>query len=381
MTVRPGRGDGGGPEVVVRALQLTGNDMGPLHWTATRDLGKTWMPPWESMTLLGEPAGDSVFEKIHVMPHDHAPTGTMLGLGRTYFTRDTGSDPMQKDETHIYGRPGGAVYAVWNDGRGDWEPWRRLELPRDDHKGTLFRFGGAAQAHVCEDGTILKPTVRHHSDGRTYVGAVRLAFDGETVTVVEVGDVVGEATPGGICEPSMVAFGGRYLMTIRSEYGVPENNHDGRMYHAVSDDGVEWKDFAPWRWDDGEPVDTEQTQQHWLKQGDSLFLVYTRRGELSNGVFRSRAPLWIARVDPETVRLIRETERIVIPENGARMGNFAVESVTEDEVWVITGEWLEQFVPGMKDGDPFYVDCVNNNTRYNRIQYIGDLLLARIRFD
>ena len=56
-------------------------------------------------------------------------------------------------------------------------------------------------------------------------------------------------------------------------------------------------------------MDTEQTQQHWLKQGDSLFLVYTRRSELSRGVFRSRAPLWIARIDPDTLRLIRETER------------------------------------------------------------------------
>ena len=74
---------------------------------------------------------------------------------------------------------------------------------------------------------------------------MRLAFDGKTVTAVEVGDVAGEDTPGGVCEPSMVAFGGRYVMTIRSEYGVPENNHDGRMYHAVSDDGVNWKGFAP----------------------------------------------------------------------------------------------------------------------------------------
>ena len=41
---------------------------------------------------------------------------------------------------------------------------------RRDNQGSLLRLGGAAQAHVGEDGTVLKPTVRHHPDGRIYVG-------------------------------------------------------------------------------------------------------------------------------------------------------------------------------------------------------------------
>ena len=46
----------------------------------------------------------------------------------------------------------------------------------------------------------------------------------------------------------------------------------------------------------------------------------------------------------------------------------------------MTGEWLQQYVAGHEQGMRFWCDLDNNGIKYNRIQYIGDLLLARIRF-
>ena len=62
------------------------------------------------------------------------------------------------------------------------------------------------------------------------------------------------------------------------------------------------------------------------------------------------------------------------------MGNFCVANVGDDEAWVLTGEWREQFVPGHEKGMRFWIDIMDSGTPCNRIQYIGNLLLAKICF-
>ena len=39
--------------------------------------------------------------------------------------------------------------------------------------------------------------------------------------------------------------------------------------------------------------------------------------------------------------LIRESEIILVPELGARLGNFAVTEASEKEAWLITAEWMQ----------------------------------------
>ena len=112
-----------------------------------------------------------------------------------------------------------------------------------------------------------------------------------------------------------------------------------------------------------------------------LYLVYTRRSPLSGGVVRHRAPLFMGEVDPERLCVRRDSERVVIPANGARMGNFCTLNLDDQEAWVITGEWLQALVEGHQEGMPFYVDAARGTSPYNRIQYLGDLLLARLRRD
>src|SRR5690606_19978488 len=98
----------------------------------------------------------------------------------------------------------------------------------------------------------------------------------------------------------------------------------------------------PWCWDDGSDLGNYNTQQHWVTHPQALYLVYTRRGANNDHVFRHRAPLFIAQVNPHTQQVIRSTERVLVPERGARLGNFGVTKVTDHETWVTVTEWMQK---------------------------------------
>ena len=46
-------------------------------------------------------------------------------------------------------------------------------------------------------------------------------------------------------------------------------------------------------------------------------------------------------VDPGKLHVIRSTERILVAERGARLGNFGITDVSADEVWVTVTEWMQ----------------------------------------
>jgi len=66
------------------------------------------------------------------------------------------------------------------------------------------------------------------------------------------------------------------------------------------------------RTDDGGELGSYNTQTHWLTLGDRLYLVYTRRGANNDHIPRHRAPLFIARFDPDRPCVIRDSERIAV---------------------------------------------------------------------
>ena len=130
-------------------------------------------------------------------------------------------------------------------------------------------------------------------------------------------------------------------MTIRAE--------DDRGYITVSADGLQWKPMKAWCWEDGEPLTLSTTQQRWLIHSDALYLVYTRKSEANVNVMRWRAPLYVARVDPTKLCLVRASERIAIPMSGdgvkepatvAHLGNFHTNPVTRDLSLVTVGETI-----------------------------------------
>lgn len=189
------------------------------------------------------------------------------------------------------------------------------------------------------------------------VASALCRFDGQRLSIHKMGNALSHPVKRGMLEPSLVRFDGRCYMTIRAE--------DERGYVAVSDDGLQWEPQRPWTWDDGEPLVTSTTQQHWLPHFEGLFLVYTRKDSTNEKVIRWRAPLFAAEVDLRTLRLIRASEQVVLPLSGdsvqnpkrvALLGNFHTTAAGLNQSWVTVGE------------------------NRSRDDWAGDTLLARIHW-
>jgi len=119
---------------------------------------------------------------------------------------------------------------------------------------------------------------------------------------------------------------------------------------ASGKDGIHFGEAVPWTFDDGAPLLSANAQQHWIARKDALYLVYSRKGANNDHVFRNRAPLFIARVDPDKLAVIRASERVVLPETGLDLaGGFGPVDVGEDETWVVSSEMA--FPEGRKDED------------------------------
>ena len=362
------------PKVFVRTTLLTGDDIGPQLYLKTEDLGRSWSNPVLCQNWFKVPLEDDVFEEPWFGFFYHIQSKTFLALGATHFVQDEGkyNGGIHKQEKH-YKAPGlnrGIVYSLWDPVRSDFTPWKRLKLP----EGLFLGIYQNGQFHENKDGSMLIPGYYYGSNDdaggqKPYsrVTVLKCSFNGNDLQFIEHGSIHSIEEGRGLHEPSVVYFRGKYYLTIR---------HDLRGYITSSDDGLHYNDLKVWHFDDGEELGNYNTQQKWLKQGDSLFLIYNRKSDLNNGVFRSRAPLFIAEVDVEKLVVKKNTERIVFPEKGARMGNFNVVNVQDKESWVVTGEWLQGKFDHSKEGQRFWVGWEN----VNYLQYIGDLLLARINF-
>jgi hypothetical protein len=187
------------------------------------------------------------------------------------------------------------------------------------------------------DGDILLPVYFKRPEGTNYqVTVLRCGFNGQKLVFKEHGNKLTVNAPRGLGEPSLTRFGGRYFLTLRN---------DLKGYVTTSEDGMNFAPVQDWRFDDGTELGNYNTQQHWVTHRDGLFLVYTRKGANNDHVFRHRAPLFMAQVDPKKLRVIRATEKILVPERGARLGNFGVTEVSENETWVTVSEWMQTWGP------------------------------------
>ena len=227
--------------------------------------------------------------------------------------------------------------ASWTPFFAEMEGWRDHFLQQVPNVGmdellsdySFVRVGDLASLTYC-NGWSEAPDETTHA----------IKCDGERLTIREVGPPLTSTVKRGLLEPSVTRFGETFYITIRAE--------DGRGYVSVSDDGLNYEPQKAWSWDDGTPLDMSTTQQHWLAHSYGLFLVYTRKDPMNVNVPRWRAPLWMAEVDIKTLRLIKGTERIVLPLVGdgvndakkvAFMGNFGVCNASADESWVTDGSW------------------------------------------
>ncbi len=336
---RPGAIPGDPPIVVVtmHKLRLTGSDVFyEINDMRTDDGGKTWSGPASHKDAFSRrPTNEYGFEEgvCDFWPAWHAKTGVLLGTGHTvrYENDNIPSGP----------KPRNTIYSAYDANNRTWAPWKRLDVP--DPVKFYSEGAGSTQRVDLPNGEILLPTyyvmpgtAEGVFEAQLACTVMRCGFDGRTLTYIEHGTELTVPGGRGFAEPSLAYAGGRYFLTIR-------NNEAGHV--AVGVDGLHFGRPRRWTFDDGTDLGNYNTQQHWVTHGDDLYLVYNRHGANNDHVFRHRAPLFIAQVDKDRLCVIRETERVLVPERGARLGNFGVTQVNENEIWVVVAEWMQTNPP------------------------------------
>ena len=294
----------------------------------TGDLGKTWSPAKciEAIRPVMQSDGYRVAPG-DLVPKWHAKTGTVLATGKTFnFLKGKKEDKSRER----------VAYTTYNPDSGNWSTLGIMELPQRDHRGRPIVGGnsGCSQRYDLPNGDILLPVQYYYERSRAprHTAVVALCeYDGKTLRYKKHGSELSVPRARGLCEPSLTRFGDRYFLTLRSDHSA---------YVTSGTDGINYDAVKPWKFDDGEVLGSYNTQQHWVTHRDGLFLVYTRRGADNDHIMRHRAPLFIARVDPDRLCVLRKTERVLIPENDATLGNSGVTEVSPHETWVTVGEGL-----------------------------------------
>jgi hypothetical protein len=318
----------------------------------TGDLGTTWQGPDKQPDLVPrtlDSNGQLTAQKIdpdtvnwdHIgcpiefNPCWHKATGKLLAIGMT-----------QKYENHTKVHTAGRMrilYSVYDPdaNRFPWALNQILQLP--ELEKYYYVRASSSQWIELTDGTILLPfsffSFNKKGQRQGNIAVMRCEFDGCQLTYLEHGNEMTVNYGRGFCEPQLTLFQEKFYLTIRN---------DVQGYVTTSTDGLHYEMVRPWtvdvdcRWPADYPVlQTYGIQQHWITHSDGLYLVYTRRGACNDHVYRHRAPLFMAKVDTENLRIIGATEQRVIPERGARIANFGVANITERETWITTAEWMQ----------------------------------------
>ncbi|HEX4130815.1 MAG TPA: sialidase family protein [Pirellulales bacterium] len=316
------------PRIMVTTQAL---DRGGVH--AFRDIseisssdnGSTWTAPKviEPLRRKKNADGDELVAG-DLSPQWHAASGTVLATGKMFGFRGGTREDRALERV---------ADCVYSPSTNAWGELRTLDLPVTDHAGRkiVSPNSGCCQRYDLPGGDILLPI--RYSAGKVdapYVTIVALCrFDGTTLIYERHGSELSRAKGRGLYEPSITAFHGRYYVTMRA---------DDSGFVARSSDGLDYEPIVEWTFDDGKPLGSYNTQQHWIAHGDALYLVYTRRGADNDHIFRHRAPLFIAQVDPERLCVVRATEQVLFPEDNASLGNGGVLEVSPNETWFIESE-------------------------------------------
>lgn len=298
-----------------------------IYRSISRDGGRSWTKP-AIISSLKRTKQDDGYEVApgDLWPTFHAKSGMVLVTGKTFNFEDGERENRLRERVS---------YAVMNPETGKWGPLKFLAMPEKDHSGATITGcnAGCTQRVDLPNGDVLLP-VRYWRDPKkhNYTSIVaRCSFDGRTLTYKEHGTEMNIPEGRGLYEPSLAKFAGKYFLTMRA-------NHSA--FVTRSSDGIHFEPIREWTFDDGQPLGSYNTQQHWVTVGGGLFLVYTRKGANNDHIMRHRAPLFIGQVNPETLQVIRSTERILIPENQATLGNSGICFINENETWVTCGEGL-----------------------------------------
>ncbi|MFP6618449.1 MAG: sialidase family protein, partial [Pirellulaceae bacterium] len=307
--------------------KTTSHDFHDIFQSISRDGGQSWTKP-TAIPPLKRVRQDDGFEIApgDLWPTFHAASGKVLATGKTFNFRDGKTEVRLREKVS---------YAVLDLSSGKWGNMKLLAMPDRDHAGFTITGAnaGCTQRVDLPGGDILLP-VRYWRDPakHNYTSiVVRCGFDGQTLVYRKHGSEHTIPQGRGLYEPSLAVFQGKYFLTMRA-------NHSAFVTSGT--DGIHFHPIREWTFDDGKPLGSYNTQQHWVTMGNGLFLVYTRQGANNDHIMRHRAPLFIAQVNPDTLQVIRATERILIAENQATLGNSGICRISNTESWVTCGEGL-----------------------------------------
>ena len=232
------------------------------------------------------------------------------------------------------------VYMTFDPEQGDFTSCEPFDFPIENY-ALAYPF---EQVVWKEDGHVLIPfyySLKNNTKNYKVV-VVEYSVDASTgkPTVVACGKTIDASASYSIGEPSLVKYGSKYYITIRlNDDDNTKPNKSGIW--AVSDDGLNFSSPVEWNWDSDDEFFNMSTQQHWVKVGGELYLVYTRDNGSNSDILRHRAPLYMAKFDTEKGLLLKATEQAIVPKRGARLGNFYVSDISESEQWLITAEWMQ----------------------------------------
>ncbi len=301
-------------------LNVDGTDLfSGLLLSTSKDDGETWSEFEFQKGLSPIVEGDMITVGCDATPMHHKKTDKILLLGQTA--------EYKKGELHPIDRRRYTFYSIYDKEKNEFSKMKLIQMP-DGYE----RCGnGSGQSVELENGELLIPVYYNKNDeSNMYVVVLRCAFDGKNIKILEMGKALTMHIERGLYEPSLVFHNGVYYMTMR-------NDECGLV--ARSEDGLNYTDLQHWKWDNGSILQNYNTQQHWMKLGEALYLVYTRRDADNDHVFRHRAPLFAARV--ENMRLVRDSEFVVVKERGARLGNFCATPFKDDKAIVMAAEWMQ----------------------------------------
>lgn len=336
----PGLGNNGGPLVVLTLQKHLGasDHYSGLYYMTSKDLGQTWTKPVLPQPLAWRQGEDGeTIGVCDVTPGWHAASERVLAIGVQLRYDQAGVQLMDKPRSYD------AVYAVYEPKTDAWTAWQTLDMPAGDGGRFHHLAPGCVQWLVQDDGSILLPLYyQGPREGPYSVTVVHASFDGTAMKYIAHGDELRLDEVRGLVEPSLTRFQEKYYLTLRN---------DIRGYVTSSDDGLHFDAIRPWTFADGGELGSYNTQQHWVTHRNGLFLAYTRRGADNDHIVRNRAPLFVARIDVERLAVLRETERVLIPERGVMLGNFGVATINPDESWVTDSEFITDGKPHDRGGN------------------------------
>lgn len=335
----PAHGDDAQPAVVMTIQKHLGvsDHYSGMYYLRTNDLGKTWTGPTEIPELASRPGDNNeTIAACDVTPGWLAHSQQLLAIGVKLRYSQKGAQLVDQPRSHE------CAYATYDPKTDKWTEWKMLAMPETDGKFFLVT-PGCVQWLEKKDGTLLIPIYFKGPAGSDYTSTVlHCAFDGQELKYLSHGAELTTQGGRGLYEPSLTKFHNKYFLTLR---------HDTAAFVTTSDDGLHFQPVQKWTFDDGLDLGSYNTQAHWLSHSDGLFLTYTRRGANNDHIMRNRAPIFVAQIDPDTLQVLRRTERILLPERGVMLGNFGAAAITQNESWVTDAEFLISDKPHPKGAD------------------------------